>query len=80
VDAGDAGVTLTGFDKTYTRFVGLNVGAQPTAPLGWVSVEIDSVTVQGTTNFPNKTFTAGVEGLTLNMYQVPTGTLAPAAR
>jgi hypothetical protein len=80
VDAGDAGIVLTGFDKTYTRFIGLNVGALPTAPRGWVSVQVDSVTLQGTSNFPNKTFTTNVENLTLNMYQVPVGTVAPTFR
>lgn len=83
VDAGsaDAGVTLSGFDKRFTRFVGLNVGANVGAPLGWVSVVVDSVTVNGgTTTFPNKTFTSGIEELQLNMYQVPPGTLPPAAR
>ena len=82
VDAGDAGgpVLLTGYDKAYTRFVGINIGATPAAPLGWVSVEVDSVTVEGTTNFTEKLFTAGAEGIQLNMYQVPASTPQPAFR
>lgn len=81
VDAGDAGgpVLLTAFDKAFTRQIGINIGAQPTAPRGWVSIQVDSVTVEGTSNFTTKTFDTGVETLQLNNYQVPTGTLPPAA-
>jgi hypothetical protein len=82
VDAGasDAGTTiLTAFDKSKTRTIGLNVGALPTSGAGLVSVEVDSVTVAGTSNFTSKTFTANAEGLTLNMYQVPPGTPAAPA-
>lgn len=80
VDAGDAGpVVLTAFDKAFTRQIGLNVGAQPAAPRGWVSIQVDSVTVEGTSNFTTKTFDTGVDTLQLNNYQVPTGTLPPAA-
>jgi hypothetical protein len=80
VDAGDGGVaTLTAFDKSKVRTIGLNVGAGPTATAGVVSVELDSVTVAGTSNFTSKTFDTGVEGLALNMYMVPAGTLPPAA-
>lgn len=79
VDAGDAGIVLTAFDKSRTRTIGLNVGALPTTPAGSiVSIEVDSVTVAGTSNFTTKTFTANAEGLTLNLYQQPTGTLPPA--
>jgi len=67
----DAGAVLTAFDKSKTRTIGLNVGAQAAAPVGLVSVELDAVTVVGTSNFTSKTFTANAEGLTLNMYQVP---------
>ena len=81
-DAGDAGggtVVLTAFDKSKVRTIGLNVGAGATGPAGVVSVELDSVTVAGTSNFTSKTFTTGIEGLALNMYMVPAGTLPPAA-
>jgi len=81
-DAGDAGggtAVLTAFDKSKTRTIGLNVGAGPTAGAGICSVEVDSVTVAGTSNFTTKTFDTGVDGLSLNMYMVPPGTLAPVA-
>lgn len=75
VDAGDAGVTLlTAFDKSKTRSIGIQVGALPTAPTGFVSIEVDSITVTGTSTFTTKTFAANAEGLTLNTYQAPTGT------
>lgn len=69
--AADAGALLTAFDKSKTRTIGLNVGATAGAPAGLVSIEVDSVTVVGTSNFTSKTFTANAEGLALNMYQVP---------
>ena len=80
-DAGDAGgsATLTAFDKSKVRTIGLNVGAGPTSPAGVVSVEVNEVTVAGTSNFQTKTFDTGVDGLSLNMYMVPAGTLPPAA-
>jgi hypothetical protein len=81
-DAGDAGggtVALTAFDKSKVRTIGLNVGAGPTSPAGIVSVEVDSVTVAGSSNFTSKTFDTGLDGLSLNPYMVPVGTLAPAA-
>jgi hypothetical protein len=83
IDAGagdsDAGVVLTAFDKAYARAIGLQVGATgATTGSGVVSVEIDSVTVTGSSNITTKTFDAGTEGLTLNTYQAPTGS-APAA-
>ena len=74
---GDAGVVLSAFDKAYTRTIGLMVGALAGSAAGFVSVEVDSVTVVGTSNFTTKTFAANVEGLSLNMYQTPTGTVAP---
>jgi hypothetical protein len=80
VDAGDAGVILTAFDKSRTRAIGLQVGAPPTSPAGFVSVEVDSVTVTGTSNFTTRTFDANVQGLTLNGYQAPTGTVPATFR
>jgi hypothetical protein len=79
-DAGDAGgtVLLTAFDKSKVRTIGLNVGAGPTSPAGVVSVEVSEVVVAGTSNFTSKTFDTGVDGLALNMYMVPPGTLPPA--
>jgi hypothetical protein len=81
VDAGDGGVVaLTAFDKSQTRTVGLQVGALATVPAGFVSIQVDSVTVVGTSNFTSKTFTANAEGLTLNTFQAPTGSLPTAFR
>jgi hypothetical protein len=75
----DAGVVLTAFDKAYVRVIGLQVGALGTTTgSGVVSVEVDSVTVAGTSNFTSKTFDANAEGLTLNTYQAPTGTVPTA--
>src|SRR5688572_13600922 len=85
VDAGDAGdaggpIVLTGYSKDFTRQIGINVGATTTAAPGWVSIQVDSVTVEGgASNFTTKTFTDGVETLQLNNYQQPIGTPPPAA-
>jgi hypothetical protein len=68
-DAGDGGVqTLTAFDKSKVRIIGINVGGLAAAAGQQVSIEIDSVTVEGTSNFTAKTFDTTVEGLTLNTY------------
>jgi hypothetical protein len=84
-DAGDAGGAappggaLAAFDKSKTRFIGLYVGAVAAAHPGLVSVEIDSVTVVGTSTFTTQTFDTGVGGLTINTdYQSPPGAVAPA--
>ncbi len=80
-DAGDGGVALlTAFDKSVVRRVGLYVGAPPAAGAGLISVEVDSVTVVGSSNFTSKTFDAGLETLGLDNYLIPTGTLPPAFR
>jgi hypothetical protein len=80
-DAGAAPVdVLTAFDKSKVRQIALNVGILGnTTQTGFVSIEIDSVTVAGTSNFTTKEFATDVEGLTLNNYEVPNGTatLAP---
>jgi hypothetical protein len=80
VDAGDAGIILTAFDKSLTRAIGLQVGAPAGSPAGFVSVEVDSVTVAGTSNFTTRTFDANVQGLTLNTFQAPTGTVPATFR
>jgi len=75
-DAGDAGTPplLTAYDPTYTRIIGLAVGGTAAAAGELVSIEIDSVTVTGTSNFTTKTFDTSVDGLALNTgYQFPTG-------
>lgn len=79
-DAGDsdAGFIATTFDKAYTRTVGLQVGALAGSAVGFVSVQVDSVTVVGTSNFTTKTFDTSVEGMTLNNFQAPTATPMPS--
>jgi hypothetical protein len=82
VDAGDGGtptITLTAFDKAYTRVVGLNFGATAAQAAGFAAIEISEVTVVGTSNFTTKTFETGVDGMILSTYLLPPGTLAPAA-
>jgi hypothetical protein len=80
VDAGDGGVpVLTGYSKDFTRQIGVNLGSTPAGALGWVSIQVDSVTVAGgASNFTSKTFDAGLETLQLNNYQVPASTPQPA--
>jgi len=84
-DAGDAGAVaapggaLAAFDKSKTRFVGLYVGAVVAGHPGLVSVEIDSVTVVGTSTFTTQTFDTTAGGLVINTdYQSPPGAIAPA--
>lgn len=77
-DEGDGGVVLTSFDKAYTRSIGLIVGGLATSAVGFVSVQVDSVTVVGTSNFTTKQFAANVEGMTLNAFQAPANTPNPS--
>jgi len=75
-DAGDAGppALLTAYNPAYTRIIGLAVGGTAAAAGELVSIEIDSVTVTGTSNFTTKNFDTTVEGLALNTgYQFPVG-------
>jgi hypothetical protein len=69
-DAGgqDAGGLLTAFDKSKVRVFALNVGSIAAAT-GLVSVEVQSVTLTGTSpNFSNVDFSTGLNGLSLNNY------------
>src|SRR5262249_35621542 len=79
-DAGDAGTAvLTAFDKSKVRVVGLAVGGLAAASGQLVSVEVDSVTVAGTSNFTTKDFAAGVDRWPANTsYQSPPGSTATA--
>jgi hypothetical protein len=84
-DAGDAGApaapagTLPAYDKSKTRYVGLYVGAIAAGHPGLVSVEIDSVTVAGTSNLTTQTFDANVGPMVIDTgYQSPPGAVAPA--
>jgi hypothetical protein len=83
-DAGDAGPaapagTLPAFDKSKTRYVGLYVGALAAGHPGLASVEIDSVTVVGTSNLVTQTFDTNVGAMVIDTgYQSPPGAVAPA--
>jgi len=82
-DAGDAGAAGPGldpgaYDKSVTLFFGLQVGANAAfTGTGTVHIAIDSVTLTGVTGVPDKLFTTGVDGLGLNAYEAPPGTVAP---
>jgi hypothetical protein len=81
VAAGDAGAatTLTAFDKSKVRVFALNIGSIAAAA-GVVSVEVQSVTLTGTSpNFTNVDFATGLNGLTSNNYLALPGTQFPAA-
>jgi len=78
-DAGgqDAGGLLTAFDKSKVRVFALNVGSIAAAT-GLVSVEVQSVTLTGTSpNFSNVDFSTGLNGLTINNYLNLPGTQFP---
>ena len=83
-DAGDAGSsapagTLAAFDKSKTRYVGLYVGALAAAGAGLVSVEVDSVTVVGTSNFTTVDFATNPGNFIIDTgYQSPVGAVAPS--
>ena len=78
-DAGgpDAGGLLTAFDKSKVRVFALNVGSIAAAT-GLVSVEVQSVTLTGTSpNFSNVDFSTGLNGLSANNYLNLPGTQFP---
>ena len=77
--AGGAGATLTAFDKSKVRVFALNIGSIAAAA-GLVSVEVQSVTLTGTSpNFSNVDFSTGLNGLTANNYLALPGTQFPPA-
>jgi hypothetical protein len=79
-DAGDAGGPLDpgNFNKAAVEAIGIQVGASGALTgSAIVRVAVDSVTITGVPGQANRTFTAGAEGLAINMFQVPTGTQAP---
>lgn len=79
VDAGTPAGTLAAFDKSKTRYVGLYVGALAAAGAGLVSVEVDSVTVVGTSNFTTQDFATNPGNFIIDTgYQSPVGAVAPA--
>jgi hypothetical protein len=79
-DAGDdagAGGLLTAFDKSKVRVFALNIGSIAAAE-GLVSVEVQSVTLTGTSpNFSNVDFATGLNGLAANNYLALPGTQFP---
>jgi len=83
-DAGDAGAAAPGgalaaYDKSKTRYVGLYVGALAAAGAGLVSVEVDSVTVVGASNFTTVDFATNPGNFVIDTgYQSPVGAVAPA--
>jgi hypothetical protein len=87
-DAGDAGDGGGGalrapqnaaFNKAQIESIGIQVGTTAMfTGTGVVRVAIDSITITGVAGQEAvRTFTTGIEGLGINMYQVPPGTLAP---
>lgn len=81
-DAGDAGGgtppppppdNYTDVDKTAIFQYGIQVGAAGTAA-GTVHIAVDSVDFEGMEQPADVTFTAGLEGFQLDMYEVPAGT------
>lgn len=74
---GAAAPTLTEFDKSKVRVFALNVGSIAAAA-GLVSVEVQSVTLTGTSpNFSNVDFSTGLNGLSANNYLALPGTQFP---
>lgn len=72
----DAG--LAAFDNRRVQRIGINVGSTPTfAGTSTVRLLIDSVTYTGVPTVDLVTFTSSLEGLALNTFQVPPGTLPP---
>ena len=68
---------LTAFDKSKVRVFALNVGSIAAAA-GLVSVEVQSVTLTGTSpNFSNVDFSTGLNGLSANNYLNLPGTQFP---
>jgi hypothetical protein len=85
VDAGDAGgggapraPQNAAFNKAQIESIGIQLGTSAAfTGTGVVRVAVDSITIAGVPGQADRTFTAGAEGLAINMYQVPPGTLAP---
>lgn len=79
-DAGDGGALLpnNGFDKSLLAQFGITLGINATTTgSAVVRVAVDSVGISGVTGQVDHTFATGVEGLGINMYQVPPGTPPP---
>jgi len=76
---GDGGVaTITAFDKSVVRAVGIQIGAaMANTTTGTVRLLVDSVTFTNATGAPAGTFTTNAEGLTANNYQMIAGVVPP---
>jgi hypothetical protein len=86
VDAGDAGeqpvnpppTVIDAFDKSQVVQLGLFVGvSEAFNGSATVRVAVDRVSVAGVPGQPDRTFTTGTEGLTINQYNIPPGTPNP---
>jgi hypothetical protein len=84
-DAGDAGGPVStppnvsvGFDKSQIIQIGIFVGVNEAfTGNATVRVAVDQVSITGVPGQVDRTFTAGVEALAINPYNVPLGTPAP---
>jgi hypothetical protein len=91
VDAGDGGAApvptivngtvngvATPFDKSQITQFGITLGVSAAFTGSTVlRVAVDQVTIEGVPGQADRTFTAGIEALAINMYQVPPGTRPP---
>jgi hypothetical protein len=85
VDAGDGGgpvivppTVIDAFDKSQIIQLGVFVGVNESfTGSATVRVAVDSVSVSGASGQPERTFTAGTDGLTINQYNVPPFTPVP---
>ncbi|HTV23109.1 MAG TPA: hypothetical protein VMG12_30685 [Polyangiaceae bacterium] len=77
--SGDAAVaTLTAFDNSVVRAVGIQIGAAAAnTATGTVRLLVDSVTFTNATGAPAGTFTVDAEGLTANNYLMIPGVVPP---
>ena len=83
-DAGDAGGGAlrapqnAAFNKAQIESIGIQVGTSAAfTGAGVVRVAVDSITIAGVPGQAERTFTTGAEGLAINAYQIPPGTLPP---
>lgn len=84
-DAGDAGTPapvlpniVGAFDKSQIATFGITIGVTAAATgSAVVRVAVDQVTIDGVPGQAARTFTAGVEGLATNGYELPPGTRQP---
>lgn len=76
--AGPAPTIVGDFDKSQIAQFGITLGVSAAFTGSTVlRVAVDEVRVEGVSGQADRTFTAGVEGLAINQYQVPPGTQEP---